>query len=103
MCDAAVREGSSSLIYFPDWFVRQQQVNMQYDDYYDGDNYDEVIQWHNGYQKHKAQKAKIKEELMPIASPPSGLAHVRRQEKADRKIVGVTDSYFKIIWYEITN
>ena len=30
------------------------------------------IKWHEGYKKRKAQKAKIKEELMPIAwHPPS--------------------------------
>ena len=34
MCDAAVREDPSSLIYVLDWFVKPQQVNMWYDDYY---------------------------------------------------------------------
>ena len=66
MCDAAAREDPSSLIYVLDWFVKLQQVNMWYDDY-DDDNYDEVIGLHNGYQKRKAQKAKIKDELLPIA------------------------------------
>ena len=33
---------------------------MWYDDYYNDDNYNEIIEWHNGYQKLKAQKAKIK-------------------------------------------
>ena len=67
MCDATVTEDPSSLIYVPDWFVRQQQVNMWYDYYYNDDEYDEVIGWQNGYQKRKAQKAKRKEKLMPIA------------------------------------
>ena len=39
MCDAAVRENPSFLIYVPDWFLRQQQVNMWYDDYYNDGNY----------------------------------------------------------------
>ena len=44
---------------------------MWYDDYYNNHDYDVIIGWHNGYQKCKAQKAKIKEELMPIAWLPS--------------------------------
>ena len=67
MSDATVREGLSSLTYVPDWFVRQQKLNMWYDDYYNDDDYDEVIEWHNGYQKRRVKKAKIKEELMSIA------------------------------------
>ena len=51
MCDAAVREGPSSLIYVPDWFVTQQAVKLWHDD-------DEIVEWHNGYQKLKAQKGK---------------------------------------------
>ena len=40
---------------------------MWYDDYYNDDDYDEVIGWNNGYQKRKAEKTKRKEKLMPIA------------------------------------
>ena len=51
------------MIYVPDWFVTQQQVKLWHDD----DDYDEImIRWYDGYKKWKAQKAKIKEELMPI-------------------------------------
>ena len=32
---------------------------------------DKLIEWRNGYKKRKAQKAEIKEELMPIAWHPS--------------------------------
>ena len=49
-----------------DWFVSQQQLDVWYDDdywYHD----DEVIEWYDEYRKRKAQKTKIKEELMPIA------------------------------------
>ena len=54
MCDRVMREDPSSLIYAPDWFVRQQQVSMWCDDHYNDDDYDEIIEWYNGYQKSKA-------------------------------------------------
>ena len=52
---------------------------MWYDDYYDddGDHWDDdedednFFEWHDGYKKRKAQKAKTKEELLPIAQHPS--------------------------------
>ena len=49
-----------------DWFVTQEQIKI-WDD--DNDHYEdhEIIEWRNGYEKWKAKKAKIKEELMPIA------------------------------------
>ena len=70
MCDDAVRHDPSSLQYVPDWFVTQKQIGRWYDDieYFDDDVPDK---WYNGYQKRKAQKAQIKEELMPIAWHPS--------------------------------
>ena len=47
---------------------------MWHNDYYDDDGnhvwydwYDKFFEWHEGYRKRKAQKAKIKEELIPIA------------------------------------
>ena len=61
ICDDAVRDESFSLQYVPDWFVTQQQVKLR-------DN--RLISWYNGYQKRKAQKAKIKEELLPITWHP---------------------------------
>ena len=66
ICDKAVKDESSSLLFVPDWFVSQQQIKSWHDDddFY-GDN--EIIDWYNGYQKCKAQKSKIKEELMSIA------------------------------------
>ena len=56
-----------TLLFCPDWFVTQEQTKSQYDDDYD----DEVPGWYEGYQKRKAQKAKIKEELLHIAQHPS--------------------------------
>ena len=55
---------------------------MWYDDYYDDDDddgghwdddndEDKFFEWYDGYKKRKAQKAKIKEELLPIAWHPS--------------------------------
>ena len=68
--------------------MRQQQVNMWYDDYYNDGDYDEIIGWHNGYQKHKAQRAQIKEELMPIAWHPSRWRHwhVPKDKKKTEKL-----------------
>ena len=69
MCDKAVKNDPSSLRFVSDWFVTQQQVDVWYDDdywYHD----DEIIGWYNGYQKRKTQKAKIKEELLPVAWDP---------------------------------
>ena len=40
---------------------------------HDNDNFcndHEVIEWYDGYQKRNAQKAKIKEEFLPIAWNP---------------------------------
>ena len=52
---------------------------MWYDDYYDDDdghwdnddNEDKFFEWYDGYKKRKAQKTKIKKELMPIVWHPS--------------------------------
>ena len=66
MCDDAVRRSLFYLKYVPDCFVTQGQVKLWHDDYYY--YYDDwLINWYHDYQKRKAQKAKIKEELMPIA------------------------------------
>ena len=62
MCDKAFEEDPSSLIYVPDWFVTQQQVRP-WDD--------ELTKWYQDYQKRKAQKAQIKNELMSISWHPS--------------------------------
>ena len=70
MCNEAVRDDPSSLQFVPRWFVSQQQLDVWYDDdywYHD----DELIEWYEGYKKRKAEKAKIKEELLPIAWHPS--------------------------------
>ena len=66
MCNDAVEEEASSLKYVSDYFVTQKQLKVWLDDdeyWYD----DKVIEWYEGHQKRKAQKAKIKDELVTIA------------------------------------
>ena len=70
MCDAVVMEDPWLLRYVPDWFITQQQVKLWHDDDYHCDDDGEKIEWYEGYKKRKAQKAQIKEELMPIAWHP---------------------------------
>ena len=105
MCDRAVRDHFFSLQYVPDWFVTQQQIKIWHDDseYHDDDKF---FEWYDGYKKRKAQKAKTKDELMPIAWHPSrwwdclasikmvGLVCPRRREKRDRKIVDINMGFF---------
>ena len=70
MCNEAVRIEPNALRFFPVWFVMRGQGKICHDD---DDNYwnaDEIIKWYDGYQKLKAQKAKIQEELMHIAWHP---------------------------------
>ena len=70
ICEKAVEKYPLTLIFVPDWFVTQQQIKIWHDD----DEYcndDEIIEWYDGYQKRKAQKASIKEELLPITWHPS--------------------------------
>ena len=69
MCNKAVEGDPSSLQYVPTCFVTQQQLGIWFDDDYWYQD-DDMIEWYKGYQKRKAQKAKIKEELLPIAWHP---------------------------------
>ena len=68
ICNRAVsRHGLCLLENVLDWFkgVIQQKIKIWYDT---GSLYDDSLtEWYNGYQKRKAQKAKIKEELLPVA------------------------------------
>ena len=75
-----MRYDPSSLQFVPDWLVTREGVDMRYDRYYDddgcywfteGDDDDTFFEWYEGYRKRKAQKAKIKEELVPTAWHPS--------------------------------
>ena len=69
MCDNVVHRDPYSLQFVPNWFVIQEQLKIWHDD----DEYcddDKLIKWYEGHKIRKAQKAKIKEELMPIAWHP---------------------------------
>ena len=88
MCDKAVHNEPWLLKYVPDWFVTHQQAKL-WDDHCINDRY---IKWYDCYKKRKAQKAQIKEELMPIAWHPSrywdwGMSE--DEKKRNRKIMGI--------------
>ena len=71
MCDDVVGRDPYYLAGMADWFVTQKQLKLWHDDDDDDDDCnDEMIEWYNGYQKRKAQKASIKEELMSVAWHP---------------------------------
>ena len=59
MCERVVKKYLRAPEFVPDWLVAQEQVKIWhgYDDYHN-DNY--LINWYEGYQKRKAQKAQIK-------------------------------------------
>ena len=70
MCDKAVKEDLCLLEYVPDWFVRQEQIELWGDD--DDDcNDDKLTEWYQGCKNRKAEKAKIREGLLPITWHPS--------------------------------
>ena len=79
MYDKTVKEDSSPLQFVPDWFVKQEQIDLWDDDksyewhddgkdkFFDGyDDEDNFFDQYEDYQKRKAQKASIKEELLRI-------------------------------------
>ena len=63
MCGCAIEDDPNTLEFVPDWFVTREWVDMWHDDCYDDghwhdDWHDKFSQWHDGYQKRKAQKQK---------------------------------------------
>ena len=74
--NGAVEDDPNTLKFVPDWVVTRDWMWVWYDDYYDDGHWhdgwrDKLSEWYGGYEKRKAQKASIKEELMPIAWHPS--------------------------------
>ena len=69
----AVMEDLWLLIYVPDLLGTQGLIKIWHDhnDYCNDDDDDKLIEWYDGYQKSRAQKARIKEDLMPTAWHPS--------------------------------
>ena len=66
MCIRAVEVDPWQLYHVADWYVVSQE--MWYEDF---DDDEEIIEWHDGYKKQKAYKAKMKEGLLPFAWHPS--------------------------------
>ena len=68
MFDKVVKK---DVLYFlhhvPNWFVTRDQIQMWHDKSEYCDNF---FKWYEGYQKQKAQKSKIKKEVLPIAWHP---------------------------------
>ena len=62
-CNEAVQSDPWVLVQVPDQFVTQEMWHKDFDN-------DVLITWRDAYIKRKAQKAKIKEELMPVAWHP---------------------------------
>ena len=62
----AVQRDPRTLVFITDWFLTQKQIDIWHQgDYYCNKPY--IIGWHADYQKRKAEKVRIKKELMPLA------------------------------------
>ena len=66
MCNEAVHNKLCLMLFVLGWFVTQQQIHVWYDDDY-GYNDNEMIKWYDVYKARKPQKAKIKEDHLPIS------------------------------------
>ena len=73
MFEKVVKNDPSSLQYVPDWFVTGEWESMWYNksDCWADDENNDFFKWYDGYKKRKAQKAKLKEELMRVVWYPS--------------------------------
>ena len=95
MCTGALEVCPWLLEYFSDWFATQKQIKLWCDDdYYCND--DELIKWYEDHKKQQAQKASIKEELMPNAWHPSRYWDwcVPEDETKRQKIMGINIGFF---------
>ena len=63
MCNRTVQSDTCMLVYVPDQFVTQKMSD-------EAAKKSPCALWYKGYEQRKAQKAKIKEELMPVAWHP---------------------------------
>ena len=70
MCKIAIEKYQCTLKFVPDSFVTQEQIKIWHDDDYNHED-NGLIKLHETYKKQKAQKSKIKEELLPITWHPS--------------------------------
>ena len=62
MCDKAEKKSPEVLEHVPDDQYKTQEICNEA-----VGKSPEVLRWYKGYEQRKAQKAKIKEELMPVA------------------------------------
>ena len=69
MCDKAVEEDLCLLEYVPDWFVKQQHVDLwgDDDDYYDDDK---LIEWYEGHWKCNTEKQRLRKNSCPLPDIP---------------------------------
>ena len=67
ICEIAVVDDLWTLRFASDQYVTQELIKTWHDDddYCIDDN--ELFKWYDGYEKRKAQKARIEKELMPVA------------------------------------
>ena len=88
MCNEVVQEGSYLVEYVPDWLVLEGQLKIldDYKGFYNNYSYDRLNKWHDGYQKRKSQKARIKEELLPIAWHPDRVMDWCMSEDEKRRL-----------------
>ena len=71
--------------------VCDTQEVKSWHDYYDYcDDNDKLVEWYEGYKGRKTQKAKIEEDLMPIAWNQDGATSVflKTRKERERKIMG---------------
>ena len=75
MCDEVIEKVLWLLFDVPDHFKTKGMCNKQVKIQGDGNYYYyydyKFIKWYEGYKKRKAQKVKIKEELLPTAWHPN--------------------------------
>ena len=64
MCIEAVHKKPYALRYVVHWFMTQEQIDLWDDNIFFKR---QKAEWYEGYQRRKSQKAKIKEDSMPIA------------------------------------
>ena len=85
ICDEALREDPFFLWCVPDWFLTQEQVKI----WHDNDDYcndDELIERYDAYKKRKAQKTKIKRELISIAWHATRMQDWHMTEDEEKRI-----------------
>ena len=80
MCQRAVEKYPRVLEFVSDWFVMQGQLKLLHEyDYYFSNN--DLIKWHNDYQKRKTQKTQIDKCLLSGMHQDGGIGVFLRTRK----------------------